>query len=386
MSLGKLYGEPFRMQNNSILRNLLALNLVPGFGPKRVKHLLAKFPDPTRAFKLSKTELRSIEGIGEATALTFLSFDGWDEVDRILEATEKTKANILAITDDHYPALLKQIYDPPILIWYKGDIDLVHEPGIAVVGTRNTTSYGKKMAKKLTAELSEAGLCINSGLAHGIDSFAHQAAIEAGGKTIAVLGSGIDWIYPAKNKGLANAIVQSGGLVLSEFPPGSKPDAGNFPIRNRVVSGLSYGTLVVESGIQGGSIITAELALDQNREVFAVPHSNDNLNGSGCNYLIKNGSAKLVQTVDDILEELPVGHHSATHRSAEEKVAINSWREQELDDLGVAICSKLEEKEYQIDALADELKVSTSQLLVAMLTLEMKQIVVQKAGKIFGLR
>lgn len=373
------------MLNNSILRNLLALNLVPGFGPKRVKLLLEKFPDPTISFKLSKTELRSIDGVGEATALAFLSFDGWEKVEKIIEATEKTKAKVLTIVDDNYPELLKQIYDPPILIWYKGDIDLLHKPGVAVVGTRNTTTYGKKIAKKLTAELSEAGLCIFSGLAHGIDSFAHQAAVDSGGKTVAVLGSGIDWIYPAKNKDLANAIVKSGGLVISEFPPGTKPDAGNFPIRNRIVSGLSLGTLVVESGIQGGSIITAELALDQNREVFAVPHPIDSASGTGCNYLIKNG-AKLVQTVDDILEELP-HNGNIQHSSSNIKEPVrSSWRDQELDDLSNKICELLEEKEYQIDALSDEVGVSTSQLLVAMLTLEMKQIVTQKAGKIFELK
>jgi DNA processing protein len=373
------------MQNNSILRNLIALNLVPGFGPKRVKLLLEKYPDPNQAFKLSKTELRSIEGVGEATALSFLSFEDWEEVDKTIEATEKTKAKVLTIVDDNYPELLKQIYDPPILIWHKGDIDLLHELGVAVVGTRNTTSYGKKTAKKLAADLCEAGLCIFSGLAHGIDSYAHQAAVESGGKTVAVLGSGIDWIYPAKNKGLANAIVQSGGLVISEFPPGTKPDAGNFPIRNRIVSGLSLGTLVVESGIQGGSIITAEIALDQNREVFAVPHPIDSASGTGCNYLIKNG-AKLVQTVDDILEELPI-EGSVEHRTANIKHTTKSnWRDQELDDLSKRVCELLEEKEYQIDALADEIGASTSQLLVAMLTLEMKHIVSQKAGKVFELK
>ncbi len=374
------------MQNNSNLRNLLALSLIPGFGPKRVKQLIAKFPDASRLFKLSKSELRSVEGIGEASALTFLSFDEWHEVDEIIKATEKVKANILTIADDAYPQLLKQIYDPPVILWYKGNLDALSEPGIAVVGTRNTTPYGKKMAKRFSTELSESGLCINSGLAHGIDSIAHQAAIEAKGKTVAVLGSGIDWIYPAKNKDLANAIVKSGSIVITEFPPGSKPDAGNFPVRNRIVSGLSYGTLVVESGIQGGSIITAELALDQNREVFAIPHSNENLNGSGCNYLIKTGAAKLIQTVDDILEELPIENNNQHSINNVQKEIKSNWRDLELDELSHRICSLLEEKEYQIDALADELGASTSKLLVAMLTLEMKEIVTQKAGKIFALK
>lgn len=376
------------MQNKSkTTRTLLALSLVPGFGPKRVKQLHQHFKgDLEGLFERSKRELRAVDGIGEASALTLLSFDDWDTVDEIIQKTESLKAEILTIADPEYPTLLKQIYDPPSVLWYKGNPDVLSEPGIAVVGTRNTSAYGRKITKKLVHDLVNAGLCINSGLALGIDAAAHSAALEAEGKTAAVLGSGIDWVYPSENRNLANAIVKSGGIVLTEYPPGSKPDAGNFPVRNRIVSGLSYGTLVMESGIQGGSIITAELALDQNREVFAIPHTIENPSGTGCNYLIKNGSAKLVQTVDDILEELPVGDHSDQSGTSIQEPKISGWKEQELDELSVAICTKLEEQEYQIDALADELEIPTSKLLVAMLTLEMKQIIVQRAGKIFGLR
>ncbi len=373
------------MQNNIILKNLLALNLVSGFGPKRVKQLLEKFPDTTKVFKLSKSQIRSIEGIGEASALSLLSFNEWEQVESILDATKKTGSKILTIYDKKYPNLLKQIYDPPILIWYKGDIELLNEPGIAVVGTRNTSTYGKKIAKELTTELCKSGLCIFSGLAHGIDSVAHYAALETEGRTVAVLGSGIDWIYPSRNKGLANAIVKSEGLVITEYPPGTKPDAGNFPVRNRIVSGLSLGTVVIESGIQGGSMITAELALDQNREVFAVPHPINSASGTGCNYLIKNG-AKLVQTVDDIIEELPLEENIQHSLPNDTLIKTLSWRELKLDELSKKICEQLEDSEYQIDALSDKLDISTSQLLVSMLSLEMKQIVTQKAGKIFQLR
>jgi len=375
-----------RMQKNKRLRNLVALSLLPGFGPKRVKQLLSRFPDAAGIFKLSKTELRSVEGIGEASALTFLSFDNWGEVDKIIDQTDTLKARILTLADEEYPGLLKQIYDPPILLWYKGNVDALSEPGVAIVGTRNTTGYGRKVARKLSKELSESGLCIFSGLAHGIDAIAHQAAVDTNGKTVAVLGSGINWVYPSENRDLANDIVQKNGVVITEYPPGTKPDAGNFPVRNRIVSGLSYGTLVIESGIQGGSIITAELALDQNREVFAVPHAIENLSGTGCNFLIKSGAAKLVQTVDDILEELP-GSKNVKHRTSDaEESGINSWKNQELDDVSRKICTLLEEKNYQIDMLSDVLQIPTSQLLVTMLTLEMKQLVFQKAGKVFGLK
>lgn len=377
------------MQKNSnqTLRTLLALSLVPGLGQKRVKQLVHSFDDPSRIFDLSKTELRSVEGIGEASALAILSFDDWDEVDRILEATEKNKSQIITIADPQYPQLLKQIYDPPVLFWLKGDPEALSKPGVGVVGTRHCTSYGKKMAEKLSTEMGEQGLCIFSGLAYGIDAVAHKAALDAGAPTVAVLGSGIDNLYPKENADLANRIVKEGGAVITEYPLGTMPDAGNFPERNRIVSGMSLGVLVVESGVQGGSMITADLALDQNREVFAVPHNMTSVSGSGCNYLIKTGAAKLVQTIDDILVELPVELEGETPlRVNEEATSKVHWKEVELDELSTRVCERLEKGEIQIDDLADELELKTSQLLVCLLQLEMKELVTQKAGKIFQLR
>jgi DNA processing protein len=201
---------------------------------------------------------------------------------------------------------------------------------------------------------------------------------------VAVLGSGIDNLYPRKNADLANRIVKSGGAVITEFPLGTNPDAGNFPVRNRIVSGMSLGIVVIESGIKGGSMITADLGLDQNREVFAVPHPIGNPSGTGCNYLIKRGAAKLVQTVDDILEELPVEYEvdSESHSVAEEKA---SWRDKDLDETAIKICKVLEEKAYQVDDLSDAIGINTSQLLVSLLQLEMDGIVLQRAGKNFEL-
>lgn len=368
------------------LRTLLALSLIPGLGTKRVKHLVLNSENLASIFKLSKTELRAFDGVGEATALSILSFDDWERVDEIIEATEKNKSQIITIADPEYPDLLKQIYDPPILLWIKGDPEALSKPGMGVIGTRNASGYGKKMAEKLSKELGEQGLCIFSGLAYGIDAIAHEAALSVAAPTVAVLGSGIDNLYPKKHADLANRIIKQGGAVITEYPLGTNPDAGNFPVRNRIVSGLSYGVLVVESGIQGGSMITADLALDQNREVFAVPHTMENLSGTGCNYLIKTGAAKLVQTVDDILVELPIetdGEHEALAMDQPKK---KGWREEELDELSTSICEVLDKGEIQIDALSDTLKINTSQLLVALLQLEMKGLVLQKAGKIFELR
>lgn len=374
------------MQNNSILRNLIALTLIPGLGTKRVKHLVRECNDLENLFSFSKTQLRSFEGVGEASALAILSFKEWEQVDALISDTEKTGAQIITISDPEYPALLKEIYDPPILFWMKGNPEALSKPGIAVVGTRNASTYGKKQTERFTTQLAEEGLCIFSGLAYGIDTIGHQAALNVGAPTVAVLGSGIDNLYPKSNAEVANQIVKSGGAVISEFPPGTMPDKGNFPLRNRIVSGLSLGVVVMESGIKGGSMITAELALDQNREVFALPHPLGNPSGTGCNYLIKKGAAKLVQIVDDILVELPIDFSEGVRVTQVEETKVQTWRDFNLEDLSMQICEKLENGDTQIDDLADALEKNTSEILVALLQLEMGGLVLQKAGKIFQLK
>ncbi|MEX0720646.1 MAG: DNA-processing protein DprA [Balneolaceae bacterium] len=372
------------MLNKKKLRVLIALSIIPGLGLKRGRELIRNSEDASEIFNYSKSKLRNIQGIGEASALSILSFDEWEKVDEIIKKTNKIGARIITLADPEYPPLLKQIYDPPLLFWMKGNPEALNLPGIAVVGTRNPSPYGKKMAVKITTELAEQGLCIFSGLAYGIDSIAHKAALDVNAPTVAVLGSGIDNLYPQKNANLANEIIRKGGAVISEFPLGAKPDAGNFPVRNRIVSGMSLGVLVIESGIKGGSMITADLGLDQNREIFALPHLLVNPSGTGCNFLIKRGAAKLVQTVDDILEELPVEKsHETTAEQVQEKA---HWKSADLDELSKSICEVLEEKAYQVDDMADKLKLNTSQLLVALLQLEMADLVSQKAGKIFELR
>ncbi|MDR9414966.1 MAG: DNA-processing protein DprA [Gracilimonas sp.] len=371
-------------KNKNKLRVLVALSIIPGFGCRRVFNLVKHIDEPENIFKLGKRELRAVEGIGEASALSLLSFSDWEKVDRIISQTEENGSKIITLADPEYPALLKQIYDPPVLFWMKGNPEALSKPGVAVVGTRNTSPYGRKMAKKLTGDLADEGLCIFSGLAYGIDSIAHQTALDHNAPTVAVLGSGIDNLYPQKNADLANQIVKSGGAVITEFSLGTKPDAVNFPVRNRIVSGMSLGVLVVESGLKGGSMITADLGLDQNREVFAVPHPLPSASGTGCNYLIKRGAAKLVQTVDDILEELPVVH--ADEDNEQPVQSKPNWRNEELDELSIQICQILEEKAYQVDELAEKINMNTSQLLVKLLQLEMNDLVLQKAGKIFELK
>lgn len=377
------------MQEREV-RNVLALSMTPSLGNKRALKLIQELGNPEEIFKQSKSKLKSIEGIGEASSMSILTFKDWERVDEILKITNKTGARLVSILDDDYPALLKQIYDPPLLLWVKGNVEALNTPGIAVIGTRNPSAYGKKQAEVFTKELGERNLCIFSGLAYGIDTIAHKSALEVNAKTVAVLGSGIDNLYPKSNADIANKIVKSGGAVITEYPPGTNPDAGNFPVRNRIVSGLSLGVLVIESGVQGGSMITAELGLDQNREIFAIPHTLNNLSGTGCNYLIKKGVAKLVQTVDDILVELPLVLDSKSDSTKTSTSSLipkkKTWKELELDELSKKVCELLEHDSVQIDDLAEKLNVQTSLLLVTLLNLEMEDIISQKAGKIFELK
>ena len=363
-------------------RALIALNLVPEMGPGRARKLmqLSGIDSADQLFEMGIPDYQKADGIGTQVAVNLSRFDEWKKVDQILEKTEKSGARLIAYDDEKYPPLLKHIYDPPLILWCKGDLSALTYPGIAVVGTRNPGSYGLKQAELWTEKLVQKGLCVNSGLAYGIDAKAHQTALDHGGKTIAVLGSGIDNIYPNKNRPLARRIVENGGVLLSEFPPGTKPDAKNFPGRNRIVSGMSHGVLVVESGVKGGSMITARYALDQNREVFVIPHQLGYMKGEGCNYLIQNGQGKLVRKIDDILEEISVETASAeaTQHSPEPV-----WKSLELSDSEKKLCELLDGSAMHIDQLSDAVGLPTYKLLPEMLTLELKGAVVQKAGKYF---
>lgn len=370
-------------QNHQLLRELVALSLVPQLGAHRIRLLLNAAGHPQDIFRMSWRELQAIDGIGPTIAGEILKFNQWEHVDQILEDTEEIGARMITCENEAYPRLLKEIFDPPILLWVKGDLDVLNTSGIAVIGTRRASRYGLKVAEHFTKALVERGITIVSGLAFGIDALAHQTTIDAGGKTIAVLGSGIDNIYPRKHTRMAREIAEGGGAVISEFPPGTNPDAGNFPVRNRIVSGLSLGTLVVESGIKGGSMITARSALDQNREVFAIPHPLWNGNGEGCNIIIKRGWGKLVQTVEDVLSEVAVPQKvSAVATPATSK----KWKKLELDELSVSICEILEESPRHIDVLSEELGEPSHLLLSKLLELEMQDCIQQKAGKTFELK
>lgn len=367
-------------------RALIALQRIPDLGPLRIKKLLGatKSGDASDIFKLTQRELHSIDGIGTQIAKAILTFMEWDMADKILEKTSRIGAALVALNDPDYPELLRHIYDPPPLLWVRGNTNTLHHPGIAVIGTRNPGRYGLQQAERWSQMICESGLCVNSGLAYGIDSAAHSAAVKAGGKTIAVLGSGIDVIYPAKNRSLVESIIENGGAIISEYIPGTKPEAAHFPERNRIVSGMSHGVLVVESGIKGGSMITARCALDQNREVFVIPHQTDNASGEGGNYLIKTGQGKLVQTMQDISDEISV----ETELVEKEKRSVTSqpvWQQLKLNSEAQKICKILADGELHIDTISDLTGSQTHKLMGRLLELEMEGAIRQRAGRYFGL-
>ena len=368
------------------VREFVALHLIENLGAQRIRLLLQGVDHPQLIFRLKRHELESIRGIGPATSKEIVSFNEWQKVDEVIEKTHRIGAEIMTYWDEDYPELLREIYDPPILLWIKGNRKALGRAGIAIVGTRKAGKYGRRMAKKFATELSRKGLSIVSGLAYGIDGVAHRATVQAGGTTVAVLGSGIDWIYPSDHKGLASKIVETGGAVISEFPLGTAPEMGNFPVRNRIVSGMTLGTLVAESGIDGGSMITAKSALDQNREVFVIPHPIGHPNSVGCNSLIKRGMGKLVQNIDDILNEIGVHLDQSSKENPDHNtIAESRWKSKDLDKLSKQICGILENESQHIDKLAEKLEMDSHQLLSKLLELEMNGCVKQTAGKNFEL-
>lgn len=360
---------------------LIALNLVPHIESRAMFALLDKINSLDDIGKIGKTELRFSLKIGPAMAETILLFPFAERLDKELETAEKKNITIITRLDDQYPEQLLNIYSPPAVLYIRGNIELDLDSTLAVVGTRKLTPYGKQVTERLVKELAESGVTIISGLAHGVDRIAHQTALDANGVTIAVLGCGVDIIYPSKHKDLFHSIIKSGGVV-SEFPLGTSPVASNFPIRNRIISGLSYGTLIIEAAEKSGSLITAKYALEQGRDVFAVPGSITSRQSIGTNYLIKCG-AKLVQRADDILSEMKYERKSLSE-NIQKKIEIKSSFEKDLDDIDREILSHLEfDKPSHIDIVCSLINEDPKIVWQHLLELELKDAVVQLEGKMF---
>ena len=277
----------------------LALKFVPRLAIKKKLILVQRFglielfnspPNKTNALLTDKQYAALIQ-------------PNWLRIDQIIAQTQQSQSEIISYGDDKYPQLLKQIYDPPLVLFVKGDANILNDQQIAIVGSRNASIHGRESADDFSTRLSLSGVVVTSGLALGIDASAHRAAVNAQCATVAVIATGIDKTYPSRHKLLANDILATGGAIVSEFLPGTEPRAGHFPKRNRIISGLSYGVLIIEAAIKSGSLITARCALEQNREVFALPGNIHNPQVKGCHWLIKQG-AKLVDEVADIMEEI----------------------------------------------------------------------------------
>jgi len=283
-------------------RPWMALNSVSGVGRVLFKRLIARFGGPEAAFGASVSDLNSVEGLRPAVAEAIKSFDGWEKVDIELDKAAKSGARVVALADPEYPALLREIHDPPPCLYVKGALISYDKFAVAVVGTRIPTPYGRHITRKITKDLAMKGLTIVSGGARGIDTEAHRGALSARGRTVAVLGCGIDVVYPPENKELFGLIAEGGALV-TEYPMGVKPDPTNFPPRNRIISGMSMGVVVVEAAGDSGSLITATYGLEQGREIFAVPGSVTSDVSRGTNSLIKKG-ARLIEGAGDIIADL----------------------------------------------------------------------------------
>jgi len=332
----------------------LRLTLIPGIGGESQRKLLAAFGLPEAIFAAGRLATRAV--IGDRADLLF-DFDPSEAVDRSIEWAAQPGQYIVTLADAAYPQALLEIADPPTLLYVRGNVDLLRKRGLAMVGSRNATPQGLQTAENFAKALANKGLCIISGLALGIDAAAHRGALAGGGDTIAVIGTGSDRIYPARNKELALAIVER-GAVISEFPLGTPSIAANFPRRNRIISGLSRGVLVVEAAPESGSLITARLAGEQGREVFAIPGSIHSPVARGCHKLIKQG-AKLVETANDVLEEL--GNFDTLTKPAEE--ISQNLEDPVLTALGHAPCS--------LDDLVEYTGQSADQLLPELLMLEL---------------
>jgi DNA processing protein len=283
----------------------ISLSRVAGIGPARMRLLLDYFGSAESAWNSTMGDLLA-SGLDAKSTAALLAARRTSAPDVEMERFESMGASVLTWESDAYPERLREVGDAPPVLYVLGEITADDAWAVAVVGTRRSTAYGREVTARLSSGLAEAGVSLISGLAKGVDTVAHNAALDAGGRTIAVLGSGVDVIYPAENRNLTRRIVEEGrGAVVSEYPPGTQPDAMNFPPRNRIIAGLSLGVLVVEAGEKSGALITATFALDQGREVFAVPGPITSRMSDGPNNLLKRG-AKCVTSVDDILEELDI--------------------------------------------------------------------------------
>jgi DNA processing protein len=359
------------------LEGWLYFNAISGLGPLKGKALIDRFGSPQNIFKASEKELASVPGIATDLIDKIRNKDRWIDLKKEIAFIEKSGIKLVSFQDTDYPPLLKNISSPPLLLYVKGKLkEQDYKMPIAIVGTRKASYYGKTITSELSDNLAQAGFTVVSGMARGIDTSAHQGALKRKGRTIAVLGSGLNFIYPRENKKLSEEIAQN-GLLMSEFPLDTPPDRYNFPRRNRIISGLSLGVVVVEAGERSGALITANLALEQGREVFAVPGKIDSKYTQGTHKLIQDG-AKLVTQWTDIASELIPQISWEKRKEKEDKPHIKLEGDEEK------IYCLLTNEPKHIEEIIKESRIHSSEVLSVLLSLELKGLVRQLTGKFFA--
>jgi len=353
---------------------LLILNMVEDLGSVRTRKLLEHFGSLSKVFRAKEKELLKVEEIGPKIAPKIIQSIKEIDIKKELDLVKRHNVKVISFLDRDYPKNLKNIYDPPMVLYVKGKILPQDNLNVAIVGSRLASFYGIKTAERLGFELASRGITITSGLARGIDSSAHKGALKAKGRTLAILGSGILNIYPEEHAILADEISKR-GAVISEFPMRTIPDRGNFPKRNRIISGLSLGVVVVEAGERSGALITSDIAMEQGREVFSVPGKIDSVTSKGTHKLIKQG-AKLAETADDILEELKL----------EIKTSLEENEDRlhpKLDKRETLVYNLLSSEPRYIDELSEESGIAITEVSRILLNLEIKRFVRQLPGKNF---
>ena len=368
------------------MRDWISLNMTPQIGPRAATKLLEKFGSAENVFHATRNELESLRLRGESIE-SILKREFHDKAERELETVRNLGGDVLILDDGSYPYLLREIADPPITLYVKGDWQACFDaPCIGVVGSRKCSTYGENASQMLSRDLAEKGVCIVSGLARGIDTAAHRGAIQGKGKTVAVLGTGIGQVYPKENAKLVDEILANGGAIVSQFPIDTPPLKDNFPYRNRIISGLSLGVLIIEASERSGSLITARLAMEQNREVLAVPGNITSKNSFGTNYLIKSG-AKLVQQWQDVVNEFPSEISAEILPPTIEKKAQNEDSQPQLVPAGLSenernVWQKLSPDEATHgDVLLETSGLSFGDLNAALLGLEMRELIRNLPGK-----
>ena len=369
------------MTNNQddTLLDWIRLTMVPGVGPLTTRALLERFGSAGRVLSAARAELRDVEGVGPKLAEKIARARQECDAESELALCRRMTVQVFPRDDPGYPPPLRTIPDPPSLVYWKGQVAQRDQLAIAIVGSRRCTPYGARIAERLAGALARTGFTIVSGLARGIDAAAHRGAIQAGGRSLAVLANGLASVYPPEHEDLACALVESGGL-LSEMPMRQVPLSGLFTQRNRLISGLSLGVVVVEATPRSGSLSTARHAMEQNREVFAVPGPVDSLSSRGCHGLIRDG-ARLVETVDDILEEL--GPLSREVRAAPDEPPVRHPAELGLSDSERGLLGHLDDEPTGVDDLIVRTRLTASQVMATLSVLELKRLVRRLPGHRF---